>query len=147
MKIRVLWPGKTRKTYYRSAIEDYASRIVRLVPFEIEETREKSFPDKGRKARIRKESEALALRRKGAHAVYLDPEGLMLTSQEFAQWLERTGFNAEFILGGPHGCEVPENAIRISFGKMTLPHELARVVLLEQIYRALTLIKRIPYHK
>jgi 23S rRNA (pseudouridine1915-N3)-methyltransferase len=147
VKIRVLWPGKTKKPYCKAAIEDYAERIGRLVPFEIVETQEEATTDRNRGRRVRRESEALIAKQKGSRVVYLSADGRMLTSEEFAKWLEQSGCDAEFVLGGPHGCEAPEGALRISFGKLTLPHELARVVLLEQIYRALTIIKRIPYHK
>lgn len=147
MSIRVLWPGKTKKSYYKSAIDDYAERIRRLIDLEIVEIPETPLRDKAQKARVRKESQAIRERQKGGPSVYLDPDGKMITSEELAQWLERTSCEAEFVLGGPHGCAIPEGATKMSFGKVTLPHELARVVLLEQIYRALTILRRIPYHK
>jgi len=147
MKLRVIWPGKTRKDYYKLAIADYASRIAKLADFEIIETRENRFEDRDAAARVRQESQALKHKRRAPVAVVLDSAGKMLTSEEFAVWLERQSSDVDFLLGGPQGFEIENANLRWSLGKVTLPHELARVVLLEQIYRALTIMKRIPYHK
>lgn len=147
MRLRVLWPGKTKQPYYRDAIDDYASRIRHLTRFEIIETREESRTDKQRRLRLAKESASLAAQRKAPVTVFLDSSGKQFSSEEFALWLEKMQADIDFILGGPEGTLVPDNAVKFSFGKMTLPHELARVVLLEQIYRALTILKKIPYHK
>ena len=147
MKLRVLWPGKTKRPYYRLAIEDYSSRIGKLISFEIQETREESATDKQKATRVKKESLHLSRKSKAPVCVVLDASGMSLTSEEFSHWMERQNTDIDFILGGPEGQDVPRNTLKLSFGKMTLPHELARVVLLEQIYRALTILKRIPYHK
>ena len=147
MKLRVLWPGKTKQLYYREAIDDYASRIRKFIRFEIVETREESRTDKQRKVRVRKESASLAVQRKAPVSVFLNSSGKQFSSGEFAGWLEKIQTDIDFVLGGPEGTLVPDDAVKLSFGKMTLPHELARVVLLEQIYRALTILKKIPYHK
>ncbi len=148
MKLRVLWPGKTRKPHYRSAIEDYATRIAKLIPFEIVETREETATDRGRARRIKRESETLAARRLSPVVVALDSAGRDMSSAEFAAWLGRQNTDVDFVIGGPEGFQLPAKpALLLSFGRLTFPHELARVVLLEQIYRALTILKRIPYHK
>jgi len=144
VKIRVLWAGKTKKTYFRSAIEDYSERIRKLIDFEIVETREESTSDDRR--RLKLESKRLIQSRQAPTSVVLDSKGKMMTSEEFARWLENAG-NVDFILGGPAGFDAGEASLKLSFGKITLPHELARVVLLEQIYRALMILHRIPYHK
>jgi 23S rRNA (pseudouridine1915-N3)-methyltransferase len=147
MKIRVIWPGKTKKNFFRSAIEDYASRIRRLNPFEIVETKEESVQDSRRRQRVIKESKAVAEKRKAPITVVLNSKGKQMTSEEFASWLEQTQTDVDFILGGPEGLKIDGPVFNVSFGRITLPHELARVILLEQIYRALTILKRIPYHK
>ena len=147
MKIRVLWPGRIRKDYYRRAADDYAARIALLVPFEIVETREEPAADRDRARRVRKESARLAARRKAPATVVLDSSGKQLSSEELAAWIGRQATDVDFLLGGPEGLDIPDPAMKLSFGRMTLPHELARVLLLEQIYRALTILKRIPYHK
>lgn len=147
VKIRVLWPGRTRASHYKSAIEDYAGRIRKLSPFEIVETRERALRDKQRDVRISEESRDLQARVRPSVAVYFDPGGKAISSEELARWLQNHNAQADFILGGPEGCWLPEKATVFSFGRITLPHELARVVLLEQIYRALTILRKIPYHK
>ena len=147
MKIRILWPGKTKKDYYRSAIEDYAGRIRKFVPFEIIEVREGAHRDHQRAKRVRAESKELTRRAQSNTTVLLDPLGKMLSSTEFSIWLQKVSGSVDFILGGPAGAEPANVSMRLSFGRMTLPHELARVVLLEQIYRALTILHKHPYHK
>ena len=147
MKIRVIWPGKTKAAFYRQAVEEYASRIRKLTSFEIIETREESATDKSRIRRIQKESAALFQRRRASVTVVLDSAGKQLTSEQFAEWLRDSRSDVDFLLGGPAGLKVSEATMTWSLGSITLPHELARVVLLEQIYRALTILKRLPYHK
>jgi len=147
VKIRVLWTGKTKKNYFRSAIEDYAQRIRRFVPLEIVEIREESLPDHQREKRLKSESRNLASRKQSPTSVVLDSTGKMLSSEEFAEWLAKTNGNIDFIVGGPAGTNLENTSLRLSFGRITLPHELARVVLLEQIFRALAIQHRIPYHK
>jgi 23S rRNA (pseudouridine1915-N3)-methyltransferase len=128
-------------------VEDYSARIKRLIPFEIVQASEEFATDKARDRRLRKETARLAAKIKAPVVVFLDSSGKLISSGDLADWLQRTSTDVDFILGGPHGCEIPNGALRFSLGKMTLPHELARVVLLEQIYRALTVIRRLPYHK
>ncbi|PWT88993.1 MAG: 23S rRNA (pseudouridine(1915)-N(3))-methyltransferase RlmH [Acidobacteria bacterium] len=139
MKLRILWPGKTRKSYYADAIEDYSSRIKRMTDLDIIETKEGK--------NIQKDAAAIAEKRKAPVCVVLDSEGKQFTSIELAEWLQKQSTDIDFILGGPVGLPIKDVTLKLSLGKLTLPHELARVVLLEQIYRAMTIIKRIPYHK
>jgi 23S rRNA (pseudouridine1915-N3)-methyltransferase len=147
MKIRVLWPGKTKQSYFRSAIDDYASRIVRFIPFEIVETKEYSVADRNKQQRISKESKVLSNAAKDSVRVVLDPDGKQLTSEEFAAWIEKQNRDIAFIVGGPAGLEVEKPDLKLSFGLCTFPHELVRVMLLEQLFRAFTILNRVPYHK
>jgi 23S rRNA (pseudouridine1915-N3)-methyltransferase len=147
MKLRIIWPGKTRKQYYKEAIEDYTARIAKFLPLEIIETSEESRTDRQRAVRIRRESESLRARKRSPLTVILDSTGKTMSSEEFARWLEKQQSDIDFILGGPAGFEASYSDLRFSFGPVTLPHELARVVLLEQIYRALTIMHHFPYHK
>ena len=147
MKLRVLWPGKTKKNYYRLAIEDYSSRIAKLVSFEIIETKEESLTDKQKSKRLKKESQHLHRKRTAPVCVLMNSSGIAMSSEQFSQWLQKQQTDVDFIVGGPQGQNLPEQSIQMSLGKMTMAHELARVVLLEQIYRAVTIWKRIPYHK
>ena len=146
MNIRILWAGKTKKDYYRSAVEDYAGRIRKFAALQIIEVREESLKDQHSSRRVRRESKHLMDKASGT-TVVLDSAGKMMTSEEFSRWLQNVPGSVDFILGGPAGLEVQKPSLRLSFGKITLPHELARVVLVEQIYRALTIQNRIPYHK
>jgi 23S rRNA (pseudouridine1915-N3)-methyltransferase len=83
------------------------------------------------------------------HTVLLDREGDALDSLAFAQFLEerrRSGQDLCFVIGGPFGLELERPDRRLSFGPITLPHQLARVVLLEQLFRAHKILRREPYH-
>ncbi|MGH2838591.1 MAG: 23S rRNA (pseudouridine(1915)-N(3))-methyltransferase RlmH [Thermoleophilaceae bacterium] len=84
-----------------------------------------------------------------AHVVLLDGRGQQLSSEELAKWLEarrQAGLDLCFVVGGPRGLELERCDTKLSFGPMTLPHQLARVVLLEQLYRAHKILAREPYH-
>lgn len=84
-----------------------------------------------------------------AHVVLLDPRGRTRDSEELARWLEQRrhrGLDLCFVIGGPFGIELERCDERLSFGPMTLPHLLARVVLLEQLFRAHKILAGEPYH-
>jgi len=84
-----------------------------------------------------------------AHLVLLASDGREFDSIEFSEWLEQRrqdGRDICFVIGGPRGLDLDECDTRLSFGRMTLPHQLARVVLLEQLYRAHKILAREPYH-
>jgi 23S rRNA (pseudouridine1915-N3)-methyltransferase len=84
-----------------------------------------------------------------AHLVLLASDGREFDSIEFSEWLEQRrqdGRDLCFVLGGPRGLDLAQCDTRLSFGRITLPHQLARVVLLEQLYRAHKILAREPYH-
>jgi 23S rRNA (pseudouridine1915-N3)-methyltransferase len=84
-----------------------------------------------------------------AHLVLLASDGREFDSIEFSEWLEQRrqdGRDVCFVIGGPRGLDLEQCDTRLSFGLMTLPHQLARVVLLEQLYRAHKILAREPYH-
>jgi 23S rRNA (pseudouridine1915-N3)-methyltransferase len=147
MKLRVLWPGKTKQSYFRDAVKDYSSRIARFVPFEIVETKEYSTADRNKQQRISKESKNLLIAAKDSVLVVLDPDGKQLTSEELANWIQKQNRDIAFIVGGPAGLDVEKPDLKFSFGRSTFPHELVRVMLLEQLFRAFTILNRVPYHK
>lgn len=147
MKVRVIWPGKTKQSYFRAAVEDYSSRIARFVPFEIVETKEYSAADRNKQKRISEESRSLSNAAKDSLQVVLDPDGKQLSSKEFAAWLEKQNRDIAFIVGGPEGLKLKDPDLKLSFGRSTFPHELVRVMLLEQLFRGFTILKKIPYHK
>jgi 23S rRNA (pseudouridine1915-N3)-methyltransferase len=84
-----------------------------------------------------------------AHVALLDRDGQELESEELARWLEdrrQNGRDLCFVIGGPTGLQLPHTDSRLSFGRLTLPYQLARVVLLEQLYRAHKILANEPYH-
>ena len=153
MRLRVIWPGKTRDTHLRALVNDYQQRISHFVKCEISELRESSGADK--KTGIDRDSKRIS---DGLHAgainVLLDPEGSEWTSQQLAQevqrWQDSGVKEVTFIVGGPNGVSAElrgRAAKRWSLSRLTLTHEMARVVLLEQLYRAYTIIHGLPYQK
>jgi 23S rRNA (pseudouridine1915-N3)-methyltransferase len=156
MRIRICWVGKTLNAPIKSLLAEYLGRLKHLAPIETVD-----MPDlsrrRGLKGAVLLAAEAAEITRIigcDARQVVLDEEGKQFTSTEFARWLEaeqvRGTRELAFIIGGPEGIagELSKRAhLRLSLGKMTWPHEMARVLLAEQIYRALSILRNIPYHK
>lgn len=136
MKLVFCFTGKTHQGPVRESMEDYLTRIRRYVPVEVIESKT-----------LRPQT------REGRHII-LVPDGSTLSSEGFARLLERyqiSGTKHLFLYtGGPEGIApaVIENAdMSLSLSSMTFNHQLVRVMLLEQVYRALTIIRGEPYHK
>ncbi len=154
MIIRVVAVGRVRDAALREACDAYAQRIRRHHRLEVTEVREAGRKERDAAATMRLESDALftAVPR-GSRIVALARGGEVQTSEHFAQEVERWRLEARdvaFLVGGAYGLDqrLLERADqRISLSRMTLPHELARLVLLEQLYRALTILRGEPYHK
>ena len=152
MRIRVLWEGKTKQPHLRALVEDYAARLAKFGDFAIEEIPEGK---KRGKANLRKLSAAEARmleKLRDSTKVLLDPEGRECTSQELALWLGEQGVRGArelaFLVGGPDGFSAAfrEKAdLRISLSRLTLTHDWARALLLEQIYRGFTILRGFPY--
>jgi 23S rRNA (pseudouridine1915-N3)-methyltransferase len=152
MRFRIIWPGKTKDARLRALIEDYAGRLSHFVRCEVTELKE---PGRVDKAGIDKETKRISDGlRPGAVTVLLDPEGAEWTSQQLADQVRSWETNGikevAFIVGGPHGV-APELVMRAdkrwSLSRLTLTHEMARVLLLEQLYRAYTIVHGLPYQK
>jgi 23S rRNA (pseudouridine1915-N3)-methyltransferase len=156
MQIKLLWIGKTKSSAIKSLVSDYLERIRHIVPCEIIEARDiskrSSLPAAGL---IKAEGEELS-RHIPAHGrvIALDETGSQLSSRDFARWLEseqnRGARVITFVIGGPEGLSrmvSDESSLILSLGKMTWTHDMCRVLLLEQIYRALCIMRNIPYHK
>ena len=153
MRLRVIWTGKTKDTRLRELQLDYEKRLSHFIRCEVVEIRESSAA--GSKAGIDKDSRSISDRlSNGGVAVLLDPNGNEWSSQDLAaqiqRWENQGTKEVAFIVGGPHGVS-PELAKRAqqhwSLSRLTLTHEMARVVLLEQLYRAYTIIHGLPYQK
>lgn len=156
MKLHIIWPRSTADAELAVAAERYFNRIRHFFPIELVEV----APSRGRQS----ENDVAIMRADSArllaaipvqgHVVALDERGRSIDSLKFAKWLERLTIGQPhgviFVMGGDIGLDqsVREHADDVlSLSAMTLPHQLARVVLLEQIYRACTLMRNIPYHK
>jgi len=158
VKLTIVAVGKLRTDYYQAGCADYAARLARHFPARTIEVKDapRRTRDRADPARARA-TEGRALRRAipdGAVAVALDERGRSWDSRGLARWLgaRRDSGVREiaFVVGGPDGLddEVRTASDRVwSLGPLTLPHELARLVLLEQLYRSATLLAGVPYHR
>ena len=156
MQIKFLWVGKTKNALMKSLVSDYLERIQHMAPCEVIETRDLAKRCSRSTAGLIAD-EGVELARfvpASGHMVALDETGRQFTSEAFASWLEseqNTGFRAlTFVIGGPEGLSpmISDRAhLILSMGKMTWTHEMCRVLLLEQVYRALCIMRNIPYHR
>ena len=151
MQVVIVAVGKLR-SYYRGACDDYIRRLRRYARIEEREVRETSGP--ARAVSQRRDDAALLERvPDGATLVALTRGGSPWSSQELARRLERWRGDARplaLVIGGSHGLGpslLEQARAQWSLGPLTLPHELARVVVVEQVYRAFTILMREPYHK
>ncbi len=143
MRIKIVWIGKTKEPAIQALTDEYLKRIARYVPVE--------------GVALRDEAALLQLpgKQTGGKAtlMMMDSRGKQFSSEEFAKFLgdyqDRSPMPLIFAVGAADGFSETARAAAqhtISLGKMTLAHELARVVLLEQVYRAFTILKGHPYH-
>lgn len=155
MRIVVAAVGKPRDRGLAAAIHEYEARAARYWPLDVIEVREEPARSAGAALVRQRESERLlASIDARARVIACDEQGDLQTSEEFSAWLqrerERAGAGVAFVIGGAYGL-APEVATRatsrLAFARWTLPHELARLVLAEQLYRAGTLARGEPYHK
>ena len=156
MQLKFVWIGATRNTHFKHLEADYLSRIGRFSSAEIVVVREGRKTDPHQRGR-ELEGEGGRVRKalgKGSHVVCLDERGKERSSRQLSRWLSGLGLSGQrevaFVVGGHDGLSdsLRQRADEIlALGKMTLPHELARVLLLEQIYRAFCIQNRIPYHR
>lgn len=159
MKISILCVGKIKENFYRDAVREYEKRLGRYCRLEIREVQDEKTPDRAGESLIRqiKEKEGERLLKymgEDMYAIALAIEGKMMDSIEFSRHMETLGVTGKshigFIIGGSLGLS-EKVLLRadecLSFSKMTFPHQLMRVILLEQLYRSCRIIHREPYHK
>src|SRR5262245_10597644 len=152
MKLRVLWIGKTRDAHLNFLINDYIARIRRFLSIEVVETKEVRVDES---KRLRAEGEKLLSAIDSAdRLILLDPAGKTWTSPQFAQFvgkhMREDARRLTFVIGGFSGVsdDVTRRAdVRWSLTPLTFTHDLCRVLVLEQLYRALTIIHNHPYSK
>jgi len=156
MHVKFVWVGKTKNEPIRSLTADYLNRLRHLISCEVIEV-----PDVGKRRALRGESllaaEAAEIEgqlEERSLVVLLDENGRQFGSADFAAWFEselnRGSREIVFVIGGPDGIsqEISCRAqLKLSLGRMTWTHEMCRVLLLEQVYRAFGILRRIPYHK
>ena len=155
MKLFLFAVGRPRSPV-AAAIEDYESRVGRYFTFDVGDVKEEGFRRAGDAGRVRDEEGKRLLARvpAGMEIVALHETGKQWTSPQLADWLNELGLRgspgAAFVIGGAYGLsdEILARARhQLSLSAMTLPHELARLVLAEQLYRAGTILRGEPYHK
>ncbi|MCD8180730.1 MAG: 23S rRNA (pseudouridine(1915)-N(3))-methyltransferase RlmH [Firmicutes bacterium] len=158
MTVNIISVGKIKEKFFTAAVEEYSKRLSRFAKINIIEVADEKIPDNASAKEIEriKEKEGKKILSKlpqSSFVITLCIEGKELSSEELAEKIaavSMTASNITFIIGGSLGLsdEVKEKShFRLSFGKMTLPHQLMRVVLLEQIYRAFKINNNESYHK
>lgn len=158
MNINVICIGKLKEKYWEDAIKEYSKRLGGYCTFRIVELKEAKLPKNAsasdEQTVIRAEGESILAKVSDSDFVIaMEVEGKLVSSEELAREIELVAFNhstIDFVIGGSLGLSdaVKKRAnIGISLGRVTLPHQLARVVLAEQIYRAFKIINHETYHK
>ncbi|HKO98530.1 MAG TPA: 23S rRNA (pseudouridine(1915)-N(3))-methyltransferase RlmH [Pyrinomonadaceae bacterium] len=153
MRLRVIWTGKTKDANLKALVDGYLKRLSHFAKCEVSEFRES--PASLKQTGIDKDSQRISDGlREGGVSILLDPAGTEWTSEQLANelrhWRDTGTKEVTFIIGGPSGVS-QELALKVdkrwSLSRLTLTHEMARVVLLEQLYRAYTIILGLPYQK
>ncbi|ORO47708.1 23S rRNA (pseudouridine(1915)-N(3))-methyltransferase RlmH [Streptococcus oralis] len=159
MKIKVVTVGKLKEKYLKDGIAEYTKRISRFAKLEVIELADEKTPDKASELENQKilETEGARILSKVGErdfVVVLAIEGKTFSSEDFSKQLEQASIKGystlSFIIGGSLGlAPIVKNRanLSVSFGRLTLPHQLMRLVLVEQIYRAFTIQQGSPYHK
>lgn len=159
MKIKIVTVGKLKEKYLKDGIAEYSKRISRFAKLEMIELADEKTPDKASEIENQKilETEGARILSKVGErdfVLVLAIEGKTFSSEEFSKQLEEASIKGystlTFIVGGSLGLapSVKNRAnLSVSFGRLTLPHQLMRLVLVEQIYRAFTIQQGSPYHK
>lgn len=159
MKITLITVGKIKEKYLKDAIAEYSKRLSRYCKLEIVEVADEKIPDNASDTvedaiRDKEGERILKYIKEDAYVITLEIAGKMLTSEEMAEKIEKLGVQGTshiiFIIGGSIGLGreiLKRSDYALSFSKMTFPHQLMRVILLEQIYRSYRIMNHEPYHK
>jgi 23S rRNA (pseudouridine1915-N3)-methyltransferase len=152
MRIRILCEGRTKDAHLRAIQEDLAGRIEHFTPLRVEELSAARRPGPEHREALTSAERALLEKLRGARKVLLDQRGRERTSQEFADWLGleavRGSRELVFLIGGPEGFSTAfrqKADVLLSLSRLTLTRDWARTLLLEQIYRAFTILRGYPY--
>lgn len=159
MKITIVCVGKIKESFYREALAEYTKRLGKYCKLEIAEVADEKTPDCAGPALEEqiKEREArriLSRIKEDAYVCTLEIAGRKFSSEGFAEFLEKAALSGKshivFVIGGSlglHQSVLERSNQSVSFSDMTFPHQLMRVILSEQIYRAFRIISHEPYHK
>jgi 23S rRNA (pseudouridine1915-N3)-methyltransferase len=152
MRISVICEGRTRDAHLRALQADYAGRIAHFSDFSVTELPPSKTWTRGKTPKLTPKEQQLLKKLGRAVKVLLDPAGNEWTSQEFAEWMGKQALHGArefaFLVGGPDGFpdELAGHVdLKLSLSRMTLTHDWARVLLLEQIYRGFTILRGYPY--
>ncbi len=146
-KVTLLCVGRLKEKYLTAGIEEYVKRLSRFCSLEIAELADESGCDA-----VRRESDAILKRLKG-YTVLFGIDGRLVTSPELSRLMERAYLSAPeitFVIGGSEGVDARVKDVAdeiVSFGRVTYPHQLMRLIACEQIYRAFNIAAGTPYHK
>lgn len=156
MKLAILWVGKTSTDYINKAIDTYVQRIGHYMPIEIIEVPDVKNAKNMDTAQLRQKEGELIIKqlRPDDYVVFLDDKGKQMSSTEFAYWIDKTNMNSSikrlvFVIGGAYGFSLDaykQAKSFLSISKMTFSHQIIRPILVEQIYRAMTILRGEPYH-
>lgn len=159
MKITIITVGKIKEKYLKDAITEYSKRLSKYCKLEIVEVADEKTPDNASEVvedsiRSKEADRILKYVKDDAFVITLEINGKQLTSEELADKIEKLGVQGIshiiFIIGGSIGLGkevLLKSDFALSFSKMTFPHQLMRVILLEQVYRSYRIINGEPYHK
>lgn len=159
MKITIITVGKIKEKYLRDAIAEYTKRLSKYCKLEIIEVADEKTPDHASETvedmiRAKEAERILKHIKDDAYVITLEIKGKLLTSEELADKVDTLGIQGvshiAFVIGGSIGLGedvLKRSDYALSFSKMTFPHQLMRVILLEQIYRSYRIITGQPYHK
>lgn len=155
MNINIICIGKIKEKYILDGIQEFVKRMQAFGKLKIFELKEDGN-DSNRNMSIEKESKSIleTLEKNKGFKILLDIQGKNFSSEDMASQIEKIGLNGDstinFIIGGSYGVseDIRKSAdLRLSFSKMTFPHQLMRLILIEQIYRWFSIIKNTKYHK
>ena len=159
MKITIISVGKIKEKYLKDPIAEYAKRLGKYCRLEIIEVADEKTPDQASETveegiRAKEAERILKNIKDDMYVITLEIQGKMLTSEELADKIETLGIQGKssiaFVIGGSIGlgkAVLDRSDFALSFSRMTFPHQLMRVILLEQIYRGFRIINGEPYHK
>ena len=159
MKITLITVGKIKEKYLRDAVSEYVKRLSKYCKLEIVETADEKTPDHASETveeaiRAKEAERILKHIRENAFVITLEIQGRQLSSEELAEKIETLGVQGMshiiFIIGGSIGLGrevLAKSDLALSFSKMTFPHQMMRVILLEQVYRGFRILNHQPYHK